>query len=1048
MKIDVIENRIKKQVKNWIICKSCLVIFLMICTVKHTLAAPVNDDPCGAMQLSVSNFCETTPFTCIGATPSVGYGNCGYAYQNNDVWFKVTVPASGQIVINTSAALDSYWGSYPASLMGVYSGSNCNSLTEIYDCLHSNDFSIMPNVTLSGRTPGETIWIRFWSFDPAAQCGICVAEPTAHPACGAGNPIAGNTACTATPVCNLNGYCTNTSSSFTIDTWPELSDAFQDFQNPSWDGRVIDNNSFIKFVASSSTVSLNVWTYNCVGTGEGIQFFIFSAANCSSGPVTPYMFKRYNANEEGVVTLMGLTPGSTYYIMFDGINGAVCDVVLSVLDVNTGVEVNPSDTTVCLGQPVNLKASGGNGTYNWSPSTGLSSASGANVVASTTSLGTLTYVVTSQSGNPNCPLSKTDTAEITVINCGPTVIASNNGPFCSSGTFNLIASSVPGAISYSWSGPLGFTSNIQNPINIPVPSVSGSYLYTVTVITNTATVTASTTLIVNPIPVSNAGPDQTVCGTNVSMAAVLSSSTNTGSWLQSVGTGITFSNSNSPTTAITANGSGVYTLVWTETAGVGCSSSDSVLITLNQPIIANAGLDTTICKGDSVVLTASGGTTYLWNGTVGGSSSSINVSPSVTTPYQVTVSGNGCSDTDEVIVHVNNTIANAGQDTSICIGTSAILHATGGSQYQWSNMQTTSSISVSPISDSTFYVTVTNNSCVGLDSVKVKVNPSPVANAGADQTICEGDTLQLIANGGGTYLWSGGLGTSQIISIQPASSITYTVTVTLNGCTDSDAINVTVNALPQITMSSISETCNMSNGYAISIVEGGSGIYNYIWNTGDLGPSIKGISQGIYTVTVEDTVTHCSSIGQVSVNHISGPDAYFVISNHTPLVDEESVSFTDYSTGSLTTWLWTIEGLTSKTSQNFNYVFETSDYYVVSLSIVDTNGCTDIYIDSLRVREGSTFYIPNAFSPNGDEDNESFGPEGDNISPEDYQMIILNRWGNVMFSTNNFAERWNGTKDNKGTFREAKEDVYVYQIRVRGEYNVIKEYVGKVILLK
>ncbi|MEI7597106.1 MAG: gliding motility-associated C-terminal domain-containing protein [Bacteroidota bacterium] len=557
----------------------------------------------------------------------------------------------------------------------------------------------------------------------------------------------------------------------------------------------------------------------------------------------------------------------------------------------------------------------------------------------------------------------------------------------------------------------------------------------------------STIVISSSVPVANAGPDQNICGLTTLLAAV--PSTGSGIWTKKNGPGLlVFTPPTSPNASVIASIAGAYTLLWTETSASGLSSSDSVLITLNQPIIANAGLDTTICKGDSVVLTASGGTTYLWNGTVGGSSSSINVSPSVTTPYQVTVSGNGCSDTDEVIVHVNNTIANAGQDTSICIGTSAILHATGGSQYQWSNMQTTSSISVSPISDSTFYVTVTNNSCVGLDSVKVKVNPSPVANAGADQTICEGDTLQLIANGGGTYLWSGGLGTSQIISIQPASSITYTVTVTLNGCTDSDAINVTVNALPQITMSSISETCNMSNGYAISIVEGGSGIYNYIWNTGDLGPSIKGISQGIYTVTVEDTVTHCSSIGQVSVNHISGPDAYFVISNHTPLVDEESVSFTDYSTGSLTTWLWTIEGLTSKTSQNFNYVFETSDYYVVSLSIVDTNGCTDIYIDSLRVREGSTFYIPNAFSPNGDEDNESFGPEGDNISPEDYQMIILNRWGNVMFSTNNFAERWNGTKDNKGTFREAKEDVYVYQIRVRGEYNVIKEYVGKVILLK
>ncbi len=138
-----------------------------------------------------------------------------------------------------------------------------------------------------------------------------------------------------------------------------------------------------------------------------------------------------------------------------------------------------------------------------------------------------------------------------------------------------------------------------------------------------------------------------------------------------------------------------------------------------------------------------------------------------------------------------NVVANAGPDVTICEGDTTVLTATGGSTYLWSTGATTASITVNPTATTTYSVTVSDGTTTDSDAVIVTVNTSPIADAGSDITINEGDSTTLTATGGGTYLWSTGATTANI-TVNPSSTTTYTVTVTQNGCSSTDNVIVTV----------------------------------------------------------------------------------------------------------------------------------------------------------------------------------------------------------------------------------------------------------------
>ncbi|WP_343634473.1 choice-of-anchor L domain-containing protein [Fluviicola sp.] len=235
--------------------------------------------------------------------------------------------------------------------------------------------------------------------------------------------------------------------------------------------------------------------------------------------------------------------------------------------------------------------------------------------------------------------------------------------------------------------------------------------------------------------------------------------------------------------------------------------------------------------------------------------------------YPISVCSNGLA-----IINIDDAApltANAGPDTDICGGaSSATLTATsangnGSVTYSWDNgAGSTASVSVSPASTTTYTVTATDQ-CgrTATDQVTVAVGTPPVIDAGTNTSICPGGSTTLSATGAVSYSWDNGLGAGNGISVSPATTTTYNVTGTAaNGCTSTDAVTITVNAVPVVNAGSDQTICQ---GAMISV--SGSGAQTYSWNNGvSNGVSFAPASTTTYTVTGTD-VNGCQSTDQVTI---------------------------------------------------------------------------------------------------------------------------------------------------------------------------------------
>ena len=358
---------------------------------------------------------------------------------------------------------------------------------------------------------------------------------------------------------------------------------------------------------------------------------------------------------------------------------------------------------------------------------------------------------------------------------------------------NAGATPASSSFQYLWTPAAGLNNaSIPNPVL--TASVSGWYVVKVTSI-NGCTPAVYDSVFVDvfsaPLPVISAGPDQQICaGDSINIIATggISYVWSSGA----TGASVYFSPS------ITTN----FIVFATDTNG--CGNNDTVKVKVNALPIANAGLDRSICENSTTTLFATGGINYSWDpGNLLGNN--IVITPPSSTMYTVQITDiNGCKNRDSVLVTVNPIAqANAGPDQDICIGDSTGLVASGGTSYFWThNSSTSNSIIISP-NTNTNYVVIVNNiyNCFSRDTVRVNVHTLPVANAGLNQSICFGDTTQLMASGGINFLWSPGGVSTNVMSVSPVISTSYSVLVTdAFGCKNTDTVNVQVNTLPVVNL--------------------------------------------------------------------------------------------------------------------------------------------------------------------------------------------------------------------------------------------------------
>jgi gliding motility-associated-like protein len=427
-----------------------------------------------------------------------------------------------------------------------------------------------------------------------------------------------------------------------------------------------------------------------------------------------------------------------------------------------------------------------------------------------------------------------------------TATPTNTGPYCVGQTIQLNSIA---ATTYSWSGPNGFSSTLQNP-TLPNATAANAGVYTLTTVQNGCTSTGTTTVVVNPLPNVNAGPDVSVCQ-NGSVTLTASGAT---SYSWSPGGQTTASILVSPAVTTT------YTLTGTSS---GCVNTDQVVVTVNPIPTVNAGPDVSICANGNTTLTATGATTYSW-APGGQTTASITVAPVTETTYTVTGTALGCTNSDQVVVMVLATASiNAGPDVSICQGTSTVLSASGGVTYTWNNgVGSGNGISVNPNVTTTYTVSGTDaNGCIGSDDVLVTVNMLPNVNAGTDQTLCDGSLVALSGNGATTYTWNNGVSNGVPFS-QPVGNITYTLTGTdANGCVNTDDVQVTVVANPIPVITGPTQYCSLNPPFLSTVASYAS----YSWSTG-VSTSTATVTEGDNPITV--TVTTIQGCSGVSTQHI------------------------------------------------------------------------------------------------------------------------------------------------------------------------------------
>ncbi len=663
-------------------------------------------------------------------------------------------------------------------------------------------------------------------------------------------------------------------------------------------------------------------TLNAAG---GVNYLWSPAAGISNTQVS-------NPNANPTVT-------TTYTVMVRDANLCINtdDVIITVNPLptpNAGV-----NQAICIGASANLMENSGL-SYVWSPAASLNNATISNPVA--TPLATTTYTVTGTDAN-GC--SAIDDVIVTV-NPLPNADAGPDAPICIGLSTQIQAS---GGVNYSWTPATGLSvTNINNPVANPEVNTN----YTVTVTDGNGCVkTDDIDIIVNPLPIADAGLDVPIC---IGSSTLLTATGGTQySWnpTTNLSSAVVGNPTASPTTTT------LYTVTVTDANT--CVNTDDVTITVNPLPTPNAGIDQAICIGASANLSENSGLSYVWSPAASldiPTSATPIATPVATTTYTVSATdANGCVATDDIIVTVNPLpIASAGGDVSICEGLSTNLLATGGVGYSWSPGTGLDATNIdNPVANSiittTYTVTVTDaNNCVNTADVIVTVNPLPPANAGTDVAICIGNSTQLSASGGVSYLWTPNqylsANTLQNPTANPAATIIYTVLVTdANGCEQTDDVEVTVNPLPIVDAGQDITIC-----YNETTPLNGSGNGNvFVWspvtNLSDPNipnPDADPKSTTIYTLTVTDANT-CFDSDDVTITVNATPFVNFTAAEECMNVPTEFFHQCTISSGSLATFTWDFgEPPATDNVPNPIYTYLSANTFLVTLTVTSALSCT------------------------------------------------------------------------------------------------------------
>jgi gliding motility-associated-like protein len=654
---------------------------------------------------------------------------------------------------------------------------------------------------------------------------------------------------------------------------------------------------------------------------------------------------------------------------------------------------------------------------------------------------TTTYTFTPTAGQ--CATATTMTITINP-NITPTFAAV--GPFCSGTNIPALPTTSINGYTGTWSPAINNTATTN---------------YTFTPTAGQCATTTTLTITVNP----NITPTFTAVGpfcSSANIPALPTSSLNgyTGTWSPAI------------------NNTATTTYTFTPTAGQ-CATTTTLTITVNPNILPTFSQVGPFCTGSNIVplpTTSQNGFTGTW---------APAINNTTTTSYTFTPTVGQCATNASTSITITPLITPTFSQLGPYCGGGVILAfpttSLNGFTGTWSpapnNMQTTSytftsnpnqcaantsmTVDITPVIPSVTNISICQNelpyswngqninsagqfqailsSPNGCDSIAIlNLTLLPTLSSTTNVQICQNQI---------PYLWNG-------LSLSTSGTNTLTLT-SLQGCDSLATLNLTVNPMPNASF-----TANYEDGCAplqVTFSNSGGSSGTCQWNLGNGVVSsncgtVAGTynSFGCYDVSLQITsAAGCSSTltldDIVCVN--PQPEASFVVNSQQLSNFDPTANFTNTSTGHVSqTWNFG-DGSGTSTLNNPQHTYpEAAGYYYVTLVVANSHGCVDSTTQLIVVDNVVVFYVPNTFTPDGDVYNETFRPiftAGFDIYQ--YQMVIFNRWGEIIFESNNSEIGWDGTYGGN----TCQDGTYIWQItykeigkdkrnEIRGHFNLLR----------
>ena len=711
-----------------------------------------------------------------------------------------------------------------------------------------------------------------------------------------------------------------------------------------------------------------------------------------------------------------------YTVTVTDANGCTATLSITITQPATAVSIS---TTV-----QNILCLNGTGSINSSPAGGVSpytySWSNQATTQNITNLQAGNYTVTVTDAN-GCTANAVGVVAIT-LSTVPVQINNSTGTNVLTCTTPAISLQATGGVTYTWTG--GQTPNTANNV-ITIP---GSY--TVNMIDPNGCAVSQSIVITQNITPPTSGitnsTGTTIIDCNASSINLLATGGGTYQWNNGLGTNA----------AQSISQAGSFTVV--VTAANGCLDSSTVVLTV-APVPLVTGIDTTICSGQSVLITPvyypTGGQ-VIW--TNGQTTPNLTVSPTSTTMYSVLYTWNGCTATEDITVTVNPTPALSVTSSSICFGDTTAIVAQANlanGVYNWISLnQTGPNLTVFPTQTTSYTATYTLNGCTSAQATgTVTVNPLPIVSV-ADMTICQGQpgTLSAIVNpAGGNFAWSQG-GTSATITETPSSTSVYNLTYTANGCVG-NAVSASIIVLPlplasfsvnntsgcvPVTVSLLADTIGQNATYAWTSTGAGSQI--------GANPQMTFVNGGCYDVTLTATLNGCSnsttSASLICVQNY--PVANFYTSPGSFSQNNQTLSFINTSIGA-SGYIWNFGDGSLSNEENPNHYFQgITSGETITLLASTSMGCMDSISIEIPANLGEIYYIPNTFTPDGDKYNQVFKPVFTaGFSIDGFEMLIYNRWGELLFESHNPYAGWDGSYGIEGL--DCPSGTYSYKVNIK-----------------